>query len=126
MKPIRYQTVSVFVCLCVHACVCTLLRVLRASCAAMRAGSALARSCSQSLCFPVTTTAMAATFSSSSSATVFSLDTWSQIKEKGRRHYCSMQQCFSQSLKVIHNNALENVDCNIQMLKALYNTLFRE
>lgn len=55
----------------------TLLRVLRASCAARRAGSALAKSSSQSLCFPLTTTAMAATLRSSSSATAFSLDTFS-------------------------------------------------
>lgn len=55
----------------------TLLRVLRAPCAARRAGSALAKSSSQSLCFPLTTTAMAATLRSSSSATTFSLDTFS-------------------------------------------------
>lgn len=55
----------------------TLLRVFRASRAARRAGSALAKSSSQSLCFPLTTTAMAATFLSSSSAITFSLDTFS-------------------------------------------------
>lgn len=55
----------------------TLLRVFRASRAARRAGSALAKSSSQSLCFPLTTTAMAATLLSSSSAIAFSLDTFS-------------------------------------------------
>lgn len=55
----------------------TLFRVLRASSAACRAGSAFAKSSSQSLCLPLTTTAMAATFCSSSSATAFSLDTFS-------------------------------------------------
>lgn len=55
----------------------TLLRVLRASCAARRAGSAFAKSSSQSFCFPLTTTAMAATLRSSSSATDFSLDIFS-------------------------------------------------
>ncbi len=55
----------------------TLLRVFRASCAAMSAGSALARSSSQSLCVRITSLAMQATFCSSSSATAFSRATFS-------------------------------------------------
>ena len=55
----------------------TLFSVFKASCAAFRAGSARARSSSQDLCFLDTSSLMTCTFFSSSSATAFSLDTFS-------------------------------------------------
>jgi len=54
-----------------------LLRVFRAASAAFKAGSALARSSSQDLCFSDTSLLMMATFFSSASAISFSLLTFS-------------------------------------------------
>lgn len=49
----------------------TLFRVLRASCAAVRAGSAFVKSSSQSFCFLLTSSAISPTLYSSSSAVKF-------------------------------------------------------
>lgn len=54
-----------------HSHLVTLFRVFRASCAALRAGSAFVKSSSQSFCFLLTSSAISPTLYSSSSAVKF-------------------------------------------------------
>lgn len=70
----------------------TLLRVLRASTAACSAGSALARSLSQSLCFLLTSSLILPTFFSSSSAISFSLPTYVHCMYTSNKHHTCIQE----------------------------------